>query len=154
MFDAGRMPHAASTLRSFPMARSRISAQTIRNLAPVLIPLVTRVAVPMAVRSLRRKANGAEGVLEGARDRFDRSLEKTKSDLGGVRDEALGRGRKLYDDAVKQGTELIDIIASKGLEAAEEWASALGRPRRRFPWGKVLVVGAVVGVGVLLLNRD
>ena len=136
------------------MARSRLNARTIRNLAPVLVPLVTRVAVPMAVRSMRRGANGMNDVFDDARERFDKNVKRTKADFEDVRDEAVERGRKLYDDAVKHGSELLEMISTKGLDAAEEWAKAIGRPKRRFPWGKLLLGAAVVGIGYLYLTRD
>jgi hypothetical protein len=133
---------------------SRINARTIRNLAPVLVPLVTRVAVPMAIRSMRRGGNGMSELFDDARDQFGKNVKKTRADLEDVRDEAVERGRKLYDDALKHGSELLDMISSKGISAAEEWASSLGRPKRRFPWGKLLLASAVVGVGYLYLTRD
>jgi hypothetical protein len=131
---------------------SRINARTIRNLAPVLVPLVTRVAVPMAIRSMRR--GSVSDVFDDARDRFDENLKKTRAGFEDVRDEAVGRGKKLYDDALKHGSELLEMISSKGIEAAEEWASSLGKPKRRFPWGKLIVATAVLGVGYLYLTRD
>ena len=133
---------------------SRINARTIRNLAPVLVPLVTRVAVPMAIRSMRRRGNGVGDIFESARDRFDENLKKTRADFEDVRDEAVDRGRKLYDEALKHGSELLDLISTKGIEAAEEWASSITKPKRRFPWGKVLVGVAIAGVGYLYLTRD
>lgn len=136
------------------MARSRISARTIRNLAPVLVPIVTRVAVPMAIRSMRRRGEGVSDLFDGARDRFDQNLKKTRADFEDVKDEAVDRGRKLYDEALKQGSELIELISTKGIEAAEEWASSFAKPKRRFPWGKVLVGVALAGVGYLYLTRD
>jgi hypothetical protein len=131
---------------------SRINARTIRNLAPVLVPLVTRVAVPMAIRSMRR--GSVSDVFDDAKDRFDQNLKKTRADFEDVRDEAVERGKKLYDDALKHGSDLLEMISTKGIEAAEEWASSLGKPKRRFPWGKVLLVTAAFGVGYLYLTRD
>ena len=136
------------------MARSRLNAKTIRNLAPVLVPIVTRVAVPMAIKSLRRGKDVAGDAFDEARERFDKNIRRTRADFEDVRDEAVDRGRKLYDEAVKQGSELIELISTKGLEAAEEWAKTLGKPKRRFPWGKVLLATAVVGIGYLYLTRD
>ncbi|HXM76656.1 MAG TPA: hypothetical protein VN971_07765, partial [Thermoanaerobaculia bacterium] len=103
------------------MARSRLSAKTVRNLAPVLIPLVTRVAVPMAIRSFRRK-DGVTGVLDDARERFDKNVKKTRSDFDDVRDEAIDRGKKLYEEALKHGTELLEMITERGAGAAQDWA--------------------------------
>jgi hypothetical protein len=135
------------------MARSRLSAKTVRNLAPVLIPLVTRVAVPMALRSLRRK-DGVSGVLDDARERFDKNVKKTRSDFDDVRDEAIDRGKKLYEEALKHGTELLEMITTRGAGAAGDWAKMVTKPRRRFPWGKLLAAAAVIGVGVMVFNRD
>ena len=137
------------------MARSRVSARTIRNLAPVLIPLVTKVAIPMALKSMRRSTrDGLSDVLGEAGDRFDRNLKKTRSELEDVRDEAVDRGRQLYEDALKHGADLLEMIATKGVGAAEDWAQTIIKPRRRFPWGKVLAATAVLGVGFLVLTRD
>jgi hypothetical protein len=135
------------------MARSRLSAKTVRNLAPVLIPLVTRVAVPMALRSLRRK-DGVSGVLDDARERFDKNVKKTRSDFDDVRDEAIDRGKKLYEEALKHGTELLEMITTRGAGAAGDWAKMVTKPRRRFPWGKLLAAAAVIGVGIMVFNRD
>lgn len=136
------------------MARSRLNAKTIRNLAPVLVPIVTRVAVPMAIKSLRRGKDVAGDAFDDARERFDKNIRRTRADFEDVRDEAVERGKKLYDEAVKQGSDLIELISTKGLEAAEEWAKTLVKPKRRFPWGKVLLATAVVGIGYLYLTRD
>ncbi len=136
------------------MARSRISAKTVRNLAPVLIPLVTRVAIPMAMRSMRKGSNGVSEALEDARGRFDKNVQRTRSDFDDVREEAIDRGRKLVDEAVKHGTELLDMISSRGLSAAEDWAKTISKPKRSFPWGKLIAVAAIAGVGVMIYNRD
>ena len=136
------------------MSRSRISSKTLRDLAPVLLPILTRVAVPMAVRKLRRNADGLGDAFGETGARFDKNLKTTKASLEDVRDEAIDSGRKLYDEAVSRGTDLIDLIARKGIEAAEEWAQTFAKPRRRFPWGKILAATAVLGVGVLVLTRD
>ena len=133
------------------MARSRFSA---RDLAPVLIPLVTRVAVPMAMRSFRKSSVGVGEAFDDVRDRFDKNVKRTCSDFDDVRDEAVVRGRKLVDEAVKHGTELLDMISSRGLGAAEDWAKTITKPRRSFPWGKLLAVAAIAGVGVMIYNRD
>ena len=134
------------------MARSRMSAKTMRNLAPVLIPLVTRVAIPMAVRSLKGK-NGAREAFEETREQLGKNLKRTRSDFDDIRDEAIDRGQQLYGEALKHGSELLDMLASKGVDVADEWSKALKPKRRGFPFGKVLAMAAVVGVGVMVLNR-
>ena len=42
------------------MSRNRLSRQTMRALGPVVIPLMTRVAIPIALESLRKKKFAAE----------------------------------------------------------------------------------------------
>ena len=135
------------------MARSRMSAKTMRNLALVLIPLVTRVAIPMALRSLKGK-NGASEAFEETRDQLGKNLKRTRSEFDDIKDERRSSGgTRLYGEALKHGTELLDMLASKGVDVAEEWSNALKPKRRGFPFGKVLAVAAVVGVGVMLFNR-
>lgn len=133
------------------MARKGLSSKTVRQLAPLVVPLVTRVALPLAARSLRR---GRRERGDGAKSEFDRNLKKTRSELEDVADEAVTRGRKVYEEARKQGSELLDLLAAKGVEVAQEWAESVARPRRRrFPLGKLIVVAALVGVGLYAFRR-
>lgn len=130
------------------MAR-RVSAKTIRQLAPVVVPLVTRVVLPMAVQTMRRGRAQAEDVL----DEVQKTAKKNRSDLDEVKEEAIARGIKLMDEAKKHGTELLDLLASKGVDVAQDWADALRPKRRRFRWGRALLLLSVVGVGVYAYNR-
>ena len=136
------------------MARKALSAETVRSLAPVLVPLMTRIVLPLAVQSLRRGKLDTEGVLDDARDSVGKSLKKTRSELDDVRQEAIVRGLKLVDEAKRHGTELLDMIAAKGAGVAEEWVEAVRpRRRRRFGWGKLFLVLGLVGAGVYAYNR-
>ncbi len=130
------------------MAR-RVSAKTIRNLAPVVVPLVTRVVVPMAIQSMRRGRAQADGVL----DEVEKTAKKSRSDFEDIRDEAITRGIKLMDEAKKHGTELLDLLAAKGVDVAQDWADAVRPKRRRFRWGRLLLVISVLGAGVYAYNR-
>jgi hypothetical protein len=136
------------------MGRRNLSAKAIRDIAPVLIPLVTKVVVPMAMRNMQRSKSDVGDAFDDARGRFEKSLKRSRSDFDDVREEAVERGKKLYDEAVKHGTELLEMLASRGVDVAEEWADAIRPKKRGFPWGKVLIAGAVVGVGLFLVNRD
>ncbi len=137
------------------MARKTPSRSTVRALAPVVIPLVTRVALPIAMQSLRRGGFRADGFSDGAKDAFEKSLKRTRSELDEVKEEAVARGWKLYEEARKHGTELLDILANKGLGLAQDWAESLGRPRRRRRFGlaKALGLVAFLGVGLILVSR-
>ncbi len=122
------------------MAR-RVSARTIRSLAPVV--------VPMAIQSMRRGRAQADGVL----DEVEKTAKKSRSDFEDIRDEAITRGIKLMDEAKKHGTELLDLLAAKGVDVAQDWADALRPKRRRFRWGRLLLVISVLGAGVYAYNR-
>ena len=61
---------------------------------------------------------------------------------------------RLYDEAIKHGTELLEMLAARGVAVAEEWADAIRPKKRGFPFGKVLAAAAVVGVGLWFWNRD
>ena len=135
------------------MSRRQVS-QSARALAPVVIPLVTKIVLPIAIESLRRRKFAPDGVLDDAKEALDMNLKKTKSEIEGVKDEAMARGMKIYDEARKQGAELLDSLARKGVEVAQEWMESVERPRkRRFPFGKLLALAAVVGIGIVLINH-
>ena len=136
------------------MGRRNASARAIRDIAPVLIPLVTKVVVPMAVRNMRRSKGDIGEAFDDARGRFEKTMKRSRSDFDDVRDEAVDRGKKLYDEAIKHGTELLEMLAARGVGVAEEWADAIRPKKRGFPFGKVLAAAAVVGVGLWFWNRD
>ena len=136
------------------MGRRNLSAKAIRDIAPVLIPLVTKVVVPMAMRNMQRSKSEVGEAFDDARGRFEKTLKRSRSDFDDVREEAVERGKKLYDEAVKHGTELLEMLAARGVDVAETWADNIRPKKRGFPWGKVLIAGAVVGVGLFLVNRD
>ena len=139
------------------MARSSsLSRDTAKALAPVLIPLVTKVVLPIAIESMRRRKFDPDEYLADAKESLGKGLKKTRADLDEVREEAAERGAKLYEEARKQGSELLEVLASKGAEIAEEWMGRIAPPpkrRRGSRFLKVVVVLGLVGVGVALLGR-
>jgi hypothetical protein len=136
------------------MARSSISRDSLRALAPVILPLVTKVAVPIVLESLRRRKFDTEGFLEDAKQSLGKGL-KNHLDLDDVKDEVRERGQKLYEEARKQGTELLEVLAQKGAAFADDFLEGVRpKPRRRFRFVKVLGIAAVIGVGIYLVNRD
>jgi len=137
------------------MARS-LSRQTMRALGPVVIPLMTRVAIPIALESLRKRKFAADDYLGESQDTLKENVKKSRAELDAVREEALQRGRRLYGEAQREGTEFLDVLLNKGLSMANEWASGLGEPRvtrRRFRLGPVLALVALVGTGLVLVSR-
>jgi hypothetical protein len=134
--------------------RTNLPRDTARALAPVVIPLVTKVVLPIAIESMRRRKFDPDQYLDEARESLGKGLKKTRADLDDVKDEVVERGQKLYDEARKQGAELLEVLAKKGAEIAEEWMERVSPPpRRRFRLLKILAVVGLVGVGVALLGR-
>lgn len=137
------------------MARS-LSRQTMRALGPVLIPLMTRVAIPIALESLRKRKFAADDYLGESQDTLKENVKKSRAELDAVREEAVERGRRLYGEARREGTEFLDVLLNKGLAVANEWASGLGEPRvprRRFRLRYVVALVALVGTGLVLVSR-
>ena len=136
------------------MSRRSVPRDTARALVPVLIPLVTKVVLPIAIESMRRRKFDPDQYLEEARESLGKGLKKSRAELDDVKDEVVERGQKVYDEARKQGAELLEILANKGAALAEELMDRVQPPRRRgFPFFKVLAVIGLVGVGVALLGR-
>ena len=137
------------------MARS-LSRQTMRALGPVVIPLVTRLAIPIALESLRKRKFAADDFLGESEDVLKENVKKTRANVDDLREEAVARGMKLYGEARREGTEFLDVLLNKGLHLANEWASSLGEPkvrRRRFRVGPAIALAALVGTGLVLASR-
>jgi hypothetical protein len=136
------------------MSRRNVPRDTAKALVPVLIPLVTKVVLPIVLESMRRRKFDPDQYLEEARESLGKGLKKSRAELDDVKDEVVERGQKVYDEARKQGAELLEILANKGAALAEELMDRVQPPRRRgFPFFKVLAVIGLVGVGVALLGR-
>jgi hypothetical protein len=137
------------------MARS-LPRDTARALAPVVVPLITKVALPILLESLRkRRPFDGDAYLAEASESLKKGFKKARPDLEDVKDKAVERGTELYDEARKRGEELVELLAERGSKFADEWLDGVRpRRRRRIRWGVVLGVLAVVGVGVALLGRE
>jgi hypothetical protein len=136
------------------MSRRSVPRDTAKALVPILIPLVTKVVLPIAIESMRRRKFDPDQYLDEARESLGKGLKKSRAELDDVKDEVIERGQKVYDEARKQGAELLEILANKGAALAEELMDRVQPPRRRgFPFFKVLAVIGLVGVGVVLLGR-
>jgi len=138
------------------MSRSRLSRQTMRALGPVVIPLVTRIAIPIALESLRKRKFAADDYVGESEDTLKENLKKSRAELDSVKAEAVNRGRRLYGEARREGTEFLDVLLRKGLAVANEWANGLGEPpvkRRRFRIRHAVALAALVGTGLVLVSR-
>src|SRR6185369_6781811 len=136
------------------MSRRNLSRDSVKALVPVLVPLVTKIVLPIAIESMRRRKFDPDQFLEDARESLGKGLKQTRAELDDVRGEVLDRGQKVYDEARKQGAEILDVLATRGAALAEELMDRVQPPKRRgFPFLKVLAVIGIVGVGVAILGR-
>jgi len=139
------------------MARRSLPRDTARALAPVVIPLVTKVALPIFIETLRkRRPFDGDAYFQEMSESLKKGFDKAKPDLEDVKDRAAERGAKIYEEARKQGEELVELLSKKGSKLAEDWLDDI-RPRTRrsgVRWGLLLGVVAVVGIGVALIGRD
>lgn len=136
------------------MSRRNLSRDSVRALVPILVPLVTKVVLPIALESMRRRKFDPDRFLQDAGEGLGKGLKQTRAELDDVKDEVFERGQKVYEEARKQGAEILDVLANKGAALAEELMDRVQPPKRRgFPFVKVMLVLGVVGVGLALLGR-
>lgn len=136
------------------MSRRNLSRDSAKALIPVLIPLVTKVVLPIAIESMRRRKFDPDQYLDDARESLGKGLKKTRAELDDVKGEVFERGQKVYEEARKQGAEILEVLANKGAALAEDLMDRVQPPKRRgFPFFKVVAVIGIVGLGLALLNR-
>jgi hypothetical protein len=135
------------------MARKSLSRATAEALGPIVVPLVTKVALPIAIESLRRGGRfDTDRFYAEAKESLAKGFQKSKPELEDLKDELSERGSDFYSEARKHGADLLEALTEKGTALAEDWVGR-PRPRRRSRVGKVLVVLAVVGVVAALVTR-
>ncbi len=136
------------------MARKSLSRSTAQALGPIVVPLVTKVALPIAIESLRRGGKfDTDRFFAEAKESLAKGLKKSRPELDELKDQIADRGSDLYEEVRKQGAELLESFAEKGSSLAEEWMGRVRPRRRRFRLVHVLGILAVVGVGVALVGR-
>jgi hypothetical protein len=135
------------------MSRKSLSRTTAEAIGPLVVPLVTKVAIPIAIESLRRGKFDSERFYKEARESLADGYKRSRPQFEDLKDELSDRGGDLYEDLRKKGAEFLEDLADRGSKVADDWMERT-RPRRRFGWGKVLVVLGIVGVGIALLGRE
>lgn len=136
------------------MARKSLSRSTAEALGPIVVPLVTKVALPLAIESMRRGGKfDTDRFFEEAKASLAQGVKKSRSDREELKDQISERGSELYDEVRKQGADFLESLAERGSKLAEEWIGR--RPRRRFRLVHALALVAVVGgIGYLLSTRQ
>ncbi len=136
------------------MARKSLSRTTAQALGPLVVPLVTKVALPIVIESLRRGGKfDTDRFYAEAKESLAKGFAKSKPEMEDLKEELTDRGSDLYSEARKHGADLLEALSERGSSLAEDWMSRVRPRRRRSRFGKVLVVLAVVGAVVALVNR-
>jgi hypothetical protein len=126
-----------------------LSRTTAEALGPLVVPLVTKVALPIAIESLRRGNKfDTDRFYAEAKESLAKGFKKSRPELEDLKEELSERGSDLYDDLRKHGAELLETLTEKGSALADDWMGRVKPRRRRFGLGKALLVLVVVGVGI------
>ena len=133
-----------------------LSRTTAEALGPLVVPLVTKVALPIAIESLRRGGKfDTDRFYAEAKESLAKGYQKSRPELDDLKEQLTDRGSELYDDLRKQGAALLESLTEKGSALADGWMERARPRRRRFGLGKALLVLAVVGVGIAVFaGRD
>jgi hypothetical protein len=134
------------------MTRKSLSRTTAEALGPIVVPLVTKVALPLAIESMRRGGKfDSDRFFEEAKASLAKGVKKSRGDREELKEQVVERGSELYDEVRKQGADFLESLAERGTELAEEW---IGRkPRRRFRLVHVLAIVGVVGIAYAVVGR-
>ena len=126
-----------------------LSRTTAEALGPLVVPLVTKVALPIAIESLRRGGKfDTDRFYAEAKESLAKGYQKSRPELDDLKEQLTDRGSELYDDLRKQGAALLETLTERGSSLADRWMEHARPRRRRFGLGKALLVLAVVGVGI------
>jgi len=134
------------------MTRKSLSRSTAEALGPIVVPLVTKVALPLAIESMRRGGNfDSDRFFEEAKASLAKGVKKSRSDREELKEQITERGSEIYDEVRKQGADFLETLAERGSAFAEEWMGR--RPRRRFRLGHALAIIGVIGFAVAMVGR-
>ena len=134
------------------MARKSLSRATAEALGPIVVPLVTKVALPLAIESMRRGSKfDTDKFFAEAKESLSKGVKKSRPEMEDLKERLADRGSDLYDEVRKQGADFLETLAERGSALADEWIGR--RPRRRFRFVHAVVILAVVGIGAALVGR-
>ena len=135
------------------MSRKSLSRTTAEALGPIVVPLVTKVALPIAIESLRRGGRfDTEKFYEEAKESLADGFKKSRADREELKEQIADRGTDLYKELRSQGADLLEKLTERGSSFADEWMERT-RPRRRFRMGRALMILALVGVGAVIYSN-
>ena len=135
------------------MARKSLSRTAAEALGPIVVPLVTKVALPIAIESLRRGGKfDTDRFYAEAKESLAKGFEKSRPELDDLKEQLADKSSDLYGEVRKHGAALLETLTDRGSALADDWMGRV-RPRRRFRLIHALGILAVVGVGVALVGR-
>jgi hypothetical protein len=136
------------------MARKSLSRSTAQALGPIVVPLVTKVALPIAIESLRRGGKfDTDRFYAEAKESLAKGFQKSKPEIEDLKEQLTERGSDLYSEARKHGADLLEALSERGSELAEDWMGRVRPRRRRFRLVHALGILAVVGVCLALVGK-
>ena len=136
------------------MARKSLSRSTAQALGPIVVPLVTKVALPLAIEGLRRGGKfDTDRFYTEAKESLAKGFEKSRPELDDLKDQLADKGSDLYGEIRKQGAALLETLTERGSSLAEDWSARVRPRRRRFRLVHALGILAVIGVGVALVGK-
>jgi hypothetical protein len=136
------------------MARKSLSRTTAEALGPIVVPLVTKIALPIAIESLRRGGRfDTDRFYEEAKESLAKGVKESKPELEELKERLSERGADVYEEVRKQGAALLESLSEKGSALAEDWMGRMRPRRRRFRLVHALAILGLVGVGVALVGR-
>lgn len=136
------------------MARKSLSRSTAQALGPLVVPLVTKVALPLAIESLRRSGKfDTDRFYAEAKESLAKGFEKSRPEFDDLKDQLTDKGSDLYGEIRKQGAALLETLTERGSSLADDWMGRVRPRRRRFRLVHALGILAVIGVGVALVGK-
>ena len=102
------------------MARKSLSRSTAEALGPIVVPLVTKVALPLAIESMRRGGKfDSDRFFAEAKESLARGVKKSRGDREELKEQLAERGSEIYDEVRKQGADLLESLAERGSAFAD-----------------------------------
>jgi len=96
------------------MTRKSLSRSTAEALGPIVVPLVTKVALPLAIESMRRGGKfDSNRFFEEAKASLAKGVKKSRSDREELKEQITERGSEIYDEVRKQGAEFLENLAER-----------------------------------------
>src|SRR5689334_20576754 len=103
------------------MARKSLSRTTAEALGPIVVPLVTKVALPLAIESMRRGGKfDSDRFIAEAKESLAEGVKKSRGDREELKDQLSERGSEIYEQIRRQGADFLETLAERGSTLTDE----------------------------------